>query len=233
MSISTLAIIISLLILGAYESTAGPPATPPLQVSVSNTFSEPFVIDEKGIRKLREILDKRAQEICARTRIIYNARFLDKTSFETEDIEIILKQENRLSQKIQYISMKAQTVHDCPAEPRHLEFYGTPIIEITASTRSFDHGLSYAVAGKNGDWVFLTQSDISRHMESMVISYGLPRWVWVMLVLVFVVIACFLCMFILLRHSYYKNLKPNNSRSAPVSIGTFYYGGPSIIPRGS
>lgn len=216
-----LPVMISLIILGANESMAGPTATPSLKESASYSFAEPFVIDEEDIRNLREILNKRAQEICLQTRIIYNAQFLDNTSLETEDIEIILKEENRPPRKIQYISMKVQTAFNCPTEPRDFEIYDTPIIQIAASTRSFDHGLSYVVTGNSRDWVFLTRSDISKQMESMAISYGLPIWAWVTLVLLFVVITCFMCMFGLLRHIYYRYSTADSSSSHPVSIGTF------------
>jgi hypothetical protein len=157
--------------LGHLEILAEQPKPSKLQISVSNRIKQPFLADEKSIRNLREIIKKRGSETCPNTKLSYQARFSDNTSYETEDLEPILSETNRVPQTIVYISIKLDSI-EC------LMHYGGPKIELEFSSRSFDEGVSYSISGNSRDWVYLTQGDIAKHIESMLTNYVLPLWAW-------------------------------------------------------
>ena len=159
-----------ILILGLshLEILAEQPKPSKLQYSVSNRIKQPFLADEKSIRKLREIIEKRGTEKCPNPKLSYQARFSDNTFYETEDLESILSEMNRDPQTIVYISMKLDSF-EC------LSHHGGPRVELEFSLRTFDEGVSYSISG-NRDWVLLTQGDLTKHIESVLTNYVLPLW---------------------------------------------------------
>lgn len=213
-------LLLPILILGLShpEILAEQPKPSKLQFSVSNRIKQPFLADEKSIRKLREIIEKRGSEPCQNTKILYQAKFLDNTSYETENLEPILSETNRNPQTIVYISMKldsSDVSFECVI--RH----GGPKIEVEFSTRSFDEGLAYAISGNSRDWVYLTQADITKHIESMLISYGLPRWGWRALVSVLLACIAIFGTGLLLYLGYRNAWSKKNPTNQPHTFGRF------------
>lgn len=200
--------------LGHLEILAEQPKPSKLQISVSNRIKQPFVADEKSIRKLREIIEKRGSETCPNTKLSYQARFSDNTSYETEDLEPILSETNRIPQTIVYISMKLDS-NQC------LMHYGGPTIELEFSSRFFDEGVSYSVSGNSRDWVYLTQGDITKHIESMLTNYVLPVWAWKGLVSVLMTCIVVWCTGLLLYWHYYTNWIKKNPGTQPHTFARF------------
>ncbi len=205
-----------ILILGLshVEILAEQPKPSKLQISVSNRIKQPFLADEKSIRKLREIIEKRGSGTCPNSKLSYQVRFSDNTSYETEDLEPILSETNRIPQTIVYISMKLNS-NQC------LMHYGGPTIELEFSSRFFDEGVSYSVSGNSRDWVYLTQGDITKHLESMLTNYVLPVWAWKGLVSVLMTCIVVWCAGLLLYWHYYKNWIKKNPGTQPHTFGRF------------
>lgn len=204
-----------ILILGLchLEILAEQPKPSKLQFSVSNRIKQPFLADEKSIRKLREIIEKRGTENCLNPKLSYQTRFSDNTSYETEDLESILSEMNRAPQTIVYISMKLDSF-EC------LMHHGGPRVELEFSSRAFDEGVSYSISGSR-DWVFLTQGDLTKHMESMLTNYVLPLWAWKGLVSV--LIACIVTWIIglLLYLNYRKDWTKKNPAPQQHTLGRY------------
>lgn len=142
-------------------------------MSVSDKLRSPFAVEEKDIRKFREIIETRISAVCSQIRISLQARFSDNTLIETEDIDTILNVKNNSTQTINYISLATDQFTCLDAEPGP-----KPKIRVEILGKPFEHGLSYSINGSNRDWVYLSQSDISQYMKSMVIDYGLSPFMW-------------------------------------------------------
>ncbi|WP_090746293.1 hypothetical protein [Candidatus Nitrospira nitrosa] len=215
-SVIFIRLLIPILILGLSHSEilAEEPKPSTLQISVSNRIKQPFLADEKSIRKLRELIEKRGSETCQNKRVLYQAKFSDNTSYETEDLEPILSEMNRGPQTIVYISMKLNSIECSP-------HYGGPRIELEFSTRAFDEGLAYAISGNSRDWVYLTQADITKHMESMLINYGLPRWAWQVIVSFFTACTAVTVIGLLLYWQYRNSWSKRNPATQPLTFSRF------------
>lgn len=153
------------------ESQDKAPQSPKVQMSVSDRIKDAFTAEEKDIRKLREIVETRISQMCPQSRITLQMDFSDKTVIKTDDIDTILNVRNNPPQTITYISIRTDRF-TCQGS------MSGPEIQVEMSGRSFDQGLSYSINGSDRDWVYLSQSDISQYMKSMVIDYGLSPRIW-------------------------------------------------------
>lgn len=200
----------------------------PTQISISNRIPAPFTADEKSIRKLNEILRDRGGEICPNTHTLYRARFSDNTLYQSDDLEPILKEENRPPQQIIYLSMKIETQRTCLPGPVSGELspilsilYGDPSIEAALSILPYDEGLSYTVVGNNRDWVYLVQSDISLQLKGMGATYWLTKDVWRMIFTLFITVICCTVVAQALYKSYSRYLTTHHPAAVPKSFWGF------------
>lgn len=209
-------LIFPLLILGLSHADirAEQPKPSNLQISVSDRFKQPFLADEKNIRKLREIIEKRGSELCQNTKARYQTKFSNNTSYESTDLEPILNEPNRSPQTIIYISMKLDS-YECMRPGMR------PGIEVELSTRSFDEGLTYSISGNNRDWIYLTQADITKHMESMFINYWLPRWAWKALISALMCCIAVGGAALLLYWAYRRDLSRKSPATQPLTFARF------------
>ena len=77
------------------------------RASAEDDLHEPFVIQEKHLRKLNEAIKKRMSEVAKNAWIIYIVSFSDSSYYTTDDIDKILQEENPKTNKIVAIDIYA------------------------------------------------------------------------------------------------------------------------------
>src|SRR5438309_383044 len=70
------------------------PKSPKMKAAVSETITRGFIVDEKALRKLNEILKRRLSERAVHYAITYTVRFSNGFYYDTSAIETVLSEEN-------------------------------------------------------------------------------------------------------------------------------------------
>lgn len=107
-----------------------------------------FVINEEGIRKINDILVRRGQNLQISSMPVYKIRRSDFFSYETSDIQDLLKEENSQTQKIEMLTVE-MTSGD----------------EISVYLK-FEQDTQLKVSGTDRDKVFLIFSDLKQYLQS-------------------------------------------------------------------
>jgi hypothetical protein len=78
-----------------------------LQAVAAERLEISFRIDEKRLRKLNEVIKKRLGEVGAPFDIDYTVTFSDRSSYETNTAEPILREENAKTRRITALAISA------------------------------------------------------------------------------------------------------------------------------
>jgi hypothetical protein len=148
-----------------------------LKATAEESLETSFVADEKNLRRLNEVIKKRIAEHLKSFTVKYTVSFSDHSYYETEDFEIIFKEENSKARRIISIEMLASGPPFGLAFKEYLspgkrlkegqfrEVYDTDPAKI--NVKLSPGLLSYSIRGANRDWVFITQSDISERFKNI------------------------------------------------------------------
>lgn len=146
-----------------------------LRVYSNKQIDGPFLVDEKNLRKLNELVKKRISEVCNRYQMTYSVFFNDNSNYETKSFEVILLEENSKNQKILEINLSGQAGSPCEDETIFSNLFHGSSIKVSLSNK-YDwtaDSMKFDITGRDRDWVFLTSSDLSERLENMVLKYFL------------------------------------------------------------
>jgi hypothetical protein len=169
-------IVVGIILFALAASVMGSAEPPKLHITQPGEIPAPFAVDEKGLRKLNEILEKRISEICLDYDLLYNVTFAENSTYETDSFELILQEENKPPRTINRISMQAMSPWHCenPSNPASTR----SSIQIDFKKDSFSSGIFSTIKGNKRDWVFVTHSDISDKLSSFKNAYLIPKSAW-------------------------------------------------------
>lgn len=152
--------------------------TPPeLKAVASDVIIGPIIVDEKNLTKLNEIVANRMSLKSNDFRVRFKVTFVNNFYYETEELSVLLEEENTSVRRIQSIKLTAQVVpnvtYEGPLTPEqrrqleeallNLQLREIPKIEIEFS----GEGAAYSISGGDRDWVLNAQVDISERLQTI------------------------------------------------------------------
>ena len=109
-----------------------------------------FTLDEEKLRKINDILVQRGKSLSPNCRPTYKVKRSDVFSYETQELQVIIDEDNSNSRKIEQISIKMSCDNDLT-------------LDLT-----FDSDTKLNVDGNNRDAVFLLYSELKAYLQSEV-----------------------------------------------------------------
>lgn len=215
-----------------------------LKAMAEESINISFVVDEKDLRKLNEIIKKRISEKSENYILEYVVTFSDNSYYETENFDLIFQEENEKNRKITSIEMDARASSYPKDEKNAKKKYSqlledlrftilnrAPRIHLTLSSGikiypslgiisklTSKSQLRYSIKGADRDWVFITQSDILEKFHNLIQrDYKIPYILGIFIALVSFLLISFLILNPL-RNQYDKKKKQKNPNHPRTSI---------------
>lgn len=160
---------------------------PELKAVASDVIPGPLIVDEKNLTKLNEIVVNRMGLKSKDFQVRYKVTFVNNFYYETEELPILLGEENTSVRQIQSVELTARVVpnvrYSRPLTPEQrlkleealldLQSREVAKIEISLSGR----GAAYLISGGDRDWVLSAQVDISERLQIIAGSGRIARLV--------------------------------------------------------
>ena len=151
---------------------------PRLKADASEAITGAVLVDEKGLRKLREVVSTRMSQRAAQSRIRYKVTLQNASYYETEDLEQLLQDENLGPRRITSIELLARVapalVSHTPITSEQQLQLEEQLLEVQAGEnpkieiRIGPAGIYYSITGADRDWVLSTQVDIADRLKTMI-----------------------------------------------------------------
>lgn len=149
MKIVILVLICSIGLIGPHAVIAQ--NSPPSEQSVRSVYNNktPFYIDEKNLRQLSQLIERRINEQCPNRSVEYEVRFADGYSYVTSNLDSILQEDNREPRKIESVEIRSSFSRTNQKDPFDLS--STAFIKVELSGNNYLGGINAVVEGHQRD----------------------------------------------------------------------------------
>jgi hypothetical protein len=179
-----------------------------LKAVAENLFEKPFVVDEKSLRKINEIVMKRMAERHGQITLKYTVTLSNNSYFQVDNITQVCEYENPNFAKVTGIKIEVASYPDFlrpilarkPADEgeaeKLLRILDDDVPQVGISLN--EKGVAYLIRGPDRDWVLNAQTDIETRLQAICVEYYglrtvLPSFLFVLtFILFFFVCASFL-----------------------------------------